>query len=756
VGPSALLNFKITISIIAAIVVAGSIGIFFTLMPSSPTPSTFYTVPQNIFDSTPISSDSSQELKKFSSYDELKKFLETAQTYNTDYNYARNGGAITLDRTVYPTPFAVPTMAPKLQAGSAQWNSGEEIPAPMTDSDANSNSRMDFESAPDGSSTPNYSTTNVQVKNVDEPDFLKNDDKYVYIVSGDKLTIIDANPAESAKIVLKVGLDIPQGQSLQNIFLNKDRLVIFYQDSRETDYIPQYNYAPTKIYSNLTHIVILDVSNKESAKIIKNYSIDGYYNNARMVGNNVYLITINSVNYGQPIIPLIRDDSKIIVTPDVYYFDNPEENYNFNTVTSLDIFADKLNSETFMMGGANTIYMSEDNLYIAYQKNPPPRFYQYQEKDRFFGAILPLLPTDIQQKVKEISNDSTLNDQQKWNRVSELLQDTYNKMSAQEKSQLFQKIQKAVNDYDFKIQAELLKTVVHKIALNQGDLKYIAKGEVPGRLLNQFSMDESGNRFRVATTSEFYAYRQVMHNNVYVLDENLKTVGSLEGIAKDEQIYSARFMGDRLYLVTFKRMDPFFVIDLSTDTPKVLGELKLPGFSNYLHPYDDTHVIGIGRETQENQYGGVHAEGVKIALFDVSDVSNPKTIDTEVIGKQGTDSEVLSDHKAMLFDKQKGILSIPITDYGKQEIVNGNYVNEMWRGFYVYNIDTSGLTLKGTITHSNSTSYDYYGYGNRSFYIDDTLYTVSSNLMKMNDLSDLHEINKIRFRDDGKLVQYVD
>ncbi|MBI5697790.1 MAG: beta-propeller domain-containing protein [Thaumarchaeota archaeon] len=330
-------------------------------------------------------------------------------------------------------------------------------------------------------------------------------------------------------------------------------------------------------------------------------------------------------------------------------------------------------------------------------------------------------------------------------------------MSSQEKSNLFQKIQNAINEYDLRIQEQTLRTIVHKIALNQGQLKYIAKGEVPGRLLNQFSMDESENRFRIATTSEYYGYKTILHNNVYVLDENLKTVGSLEGIAKDETIYSSRFMGDRLYLVTFKRMDPFFVIDLSTDTPKVLGELKIPGFSNYLHPYDENHVIGIGRETKENQWGGVQAEGVKIALFDVTNVSNPTTIDVETIGKQGTDSEVLSDHKAMLFDKQKGILSIPITDYSQQPYVDGRYMEQKtMRGFYVFDVDTSGFTLKGVIPHSNSTGYEYYGYGSRSFYIDDTLYTVSSNLMKMNALSDLHEINQLKFRDDGKLVQYID
>src|SRR5207245_8010895 len=180
--------------------------------------------------------------------------------------------------------------------------------------------------------------------------------------------------------------------------------------------------------------------------------------------------------------------------------------------------------------------------------------------------------------------------------------------------------------------------------------------------LSQYSMYESGKRFRVATTSEYYnsVNGNWQSNNVYVLDDSLNIVGHLEKIAPNEKIYSARFMGDKLYLVTFHRIDPFFVIDLSADTPKVLGALKIPGYSSYLHPYDDMHVIGIGKETKQNQYGGLQPLGVKIALFDVSDVTNPVTVDTFSIGGQGTDSEILSEPKAFLFDKEKNILSIPI------------------------------------------------------------------------------------------------
>ncbi len=153
-------------------------------------------------------------------------------------------------------------------------------------------------------------------------------------------------------------------------------------------------------------------------------------------------------------------------------------------------------------------------------------------------------------------------------------------------------------------------------------------------------MDESGDRFRVATTNEIYTQYEgtIRSNAVYVLDEQLEIVGELEEIAPDESIFSTRFMGDRLYMVTFQQIDPFFVIDLSSDTPKILGELKIPGFSNYLHPYDEEHVIGVGRDTKEIENGRVQQLGIKIALFNVADVNNPKVVDDIIIGDSSTQS----------------------------------------------------------------------------------------------------------------------
>src|SRR5438445_1725561 len=510
-----------------------------------------------------------QGLKKFNSVNELQKFLLDSQIQASAQYYGNpvHGGLeqklarADVGETTHPSMTAG-APAPEVQQGTATTAGAQ------------------------------YSTTNVQIAIIDEHDFLKNDNKYAYVLSQDKLTVIDAYPGETAKIVSKVGLDV-KGDNLHNMFLNKDRLVIFYNDNTEHYAIPKYDYIPNPVYTPVTHAVILDVTDKENPKILKNYEVTGYYTGARMIGDYVYLISNSYVDYVHPMLPILRGASGVAITPDVYYFNNPEPNYNFDTITSFNIFSDEISSKTFMMGATGTLYVSNDAIYLTYQKYHPYYYDESYTKDRFFKAILPLLPDDIQVQVKSIDADN-LDSSQKWAQISDLLQNTYNKMSENYKNALFDKIQKAIVEYDIKIQQDYRKTAIQKFAINNGTITYVSKGEVPGYLLNQYSMDEFGKRFRVATTSEYYDSKGITTaNNVYVLDDSLNIMGGLEKVAPEESIYSARFMGEKLYLVTYQRIDPFFVIDLSGDTPKVLGALKIPGYSSYLHPYDDTHVIGI-------------------------------------------------------------------------------------------------------------------------------------------------------------------
>jgi len=298
------------------------------------------------------------------------------------------------------------------------------------------------------------------------------------------------------------------------------------------------------------------------------------------------------------------------------------------------------------------------------------------------------------------------------------------------------------------------KSSIHRIHIEGDEIEYVASGEVPGMVLNQFSMDEYDGYFRVATTT----YGETTRNHVYILDMSLNIVGSLEDLAPGETIYSARFMGERGYLVTFKQVDPLFVIDLSDPRyPEELGYLKVTGYSDYLHPYDENHLIGIGKETTEEGEFAWY-QGVKISLFDVSDVSNPREIDKEIIGHRGTDSPVLWDHKAFLFDKSRNLMVIPVlvAEVDESEYPEGvpawAYGEPVWQGAYVFHVSPdTGIGLDGRITHIENLGdleegyYYYYSPFSveRSLYIDDVLYTVSQAKIKMNSLENLDYINEV-------------
>src|SRR4030067_539724 len=210
------------------------------------------------------------------------------------------------------------------------------------------------------------------------------------------------------------------------------------------------------------------------------------------------------------------------------------------------------------------------------------------------------------------------------------------------------------------------------------------KGSVAGYVLNQHSMDEYNGNFRLATTT----WKETTRNAIYVLNSNLATIGEvrLENAELRETIQSARFIGDKAYVVTFEQKDPFFVLDMSNPTaPRVAGKLEIPGYSSYLHPYDENHIIGLGMENST----------VKLSLFDVTNVNTPTEIEKYIVKGDYTSSQALYEPKAFLFDKAKQLLVIPvsITQYGavtpgitepggKVISTQGGY----WDGAYVFKL----------------------------------------------------------------------
>lgn len=288
------------------------------------------------------------------------------------------------------------------------------------------------------------------------------------------------------------------------------------------------------------------------------------------------------------------------------------------------------------------------------------------------------------------------------------------------------------------------------------NFKYIGSSEIQGEIVNQFSLNELNNNLFVAYTKDKFSENS--ENNLISFDKNMKKISELSGLAKGEKIYSVRFVKDKAHIVTFKQVDPLFVIDIKNPkSMQVLGYLKIPGYSNYLHPYKDNYLIGFGQNTMTKENNVVVNNGFKISLFDLNDFNNPKEVDTQNIGTRGSYSLIEYNHKALMFDDTRDIFSIPVyvTKSEKSSSNDESFYNitPTFMGAYVYNISEKGFDLKGRITHynnkeQNNAKYDVYEYDKqiqRIIQIKDNIYTVSNYGIKINNINTLKEISELKF-----------
>jgi len=579
-----------------------------------------------------------------------------------------------------------------------------------------------------------YSTTNIQVEGVDEADIVKSDGKFIYNFSSDnygsqsELIITDAYPIESSRIVSRTSLN--DFYPLE-MFILEDRLLVFGNkqgfiggpvpleggsggsDGAGRTTIAMPDYYPYYYGSGTVSARLYDISDRAFPFLEKEIEFSGNYLTSRLIGSKAYFV-VNSYPYvvyplekqQDNIIPLMAEDGvvKRIAEPTEIGFLPPTPAESFVTIVSLDLESEETNKETFL-GSAQSMFASLDNIYLGSSVWLPPE--------------TPIID-DVQ---RTIFGD---------------------------------------NEY----------TVINKFNLNNGEINFVGEGKVPGHVLNQFSMDEFEGKFRIATTvGQVWNTQSQSQNNLYVLDEQMTRIGALEGLAPGEKIYSARFMGPRAYMVTFKKVDPLFVIDVSNPYfPTVLGKLKIPGYSDYLHPIDSTHIIGVGKDTIDPSgdllsgrgFDFAWYQGLKMAVFDVSDVSNPIEMHKIVVGDRGTESYALQDHKAFLYDKEKELLVLPIMlaeipEEEKRPLEENQrspaYGVPVFQGAFVYRLTlANGFEERGRITHISAEEdlksgyyYDDRSTVKRALFIDNILYTLSGKMLKANDLDTLQELKEIVF-----------
>jgi len=338
--------------------------------------------------------------------------------------------------------------------------------------------------------------------------------------------------------------------------------------------------------------------------------------------------------------------------------------------------------------GESVVYMGTESIFLTFVE-PIDQVGFFLEFVRENGS---LFPSDLAERLERLSGYD-IGFEAKSVELSRLVRNVFLGKDQDESLRLRTEIGNRMADYRQRTIREQESTGIVKIAID--GLRVVGSGSVPGVLLDDFSLDEYDGSLRVATTvggrSSFFADIPTgsvrSENDVRILDERLRETGSVTGLGADERIYSARFIADRGYLVTFRETDPFYVLDLSDpERPRMTGELDIPGYSSYLHPLGEGLVLGIGKE----------GTSVKLSLFDVSDPSDPKESSKYLLDEYW--SEAVSDRRAFLSDTERKVFFLP-----------GN------KGGYVFSYDGGNLSLALAVSGSRI---------RRATYVGDTLHIV--------------------------------
>ena len=603
------------------------------------------------------------------------------------------------------------------------------------------------------------SKTNVQVEGVDEADIVKNDGKYLYILGNSKntglpeISIVDIqNPAEM-KIVAKIlsgsnGTDKYYDYPIE-FYIAENKLIVVSSTSvarddngKETaeskssdggvsapvvgeetdeevtlgsspDYSAPSNQSGTDssravssteqktadkpvaggdsssasdrsayglLNGNIpvTKVAVYDVTDKTKPVLFREFSQDGEYVSSRLIENSFYLVSNNPVYAAKDnikkenCIPYTNDsaaeDEFVMLPANCIALPVNVQTAVYSVVSGFDFTSKDSEATTkAVLGGGNNIYANEKHLYVAVSIS------SFDEKSVRFAKTF----------------DSVM------------------------------------------LSVGMDNTEIMRFDIEDGKVIYKNKAPAAGNILNQYSMDEYNGYFRIATT---YTNEKTLdtESGVYIYNDAMELVGTLDGLAPTERIYSARFTGERLHLVTFRQTDPLFVIDLSDPSkPQTLGQLKIPGFSNYMHPYADNLMIGIGMEATEDG----RATGMKISLFDSTDPQNPKEISKYLIEGNYSSSDVQYNPKALLFSKEKNIIGFPVMI--DTTVIENNIASNFGTKsvFIVFGIENNNKIVKRAEIENEKSTSSIYSNLFRGAYVDETLFTISNLSVKASNMS---------------------
>jgi len=558
------------------------------------------------------------------------------------------------------------------------------------------------------------SDTYVQVVGIDEADKVKTDGKYIYLATTpdysnyidtplimDEVDIIDNDImpiVDNIKLIDKVKMPIHEQKASIAVIntLPVDELKKITDIEGDGDLLLIDNYLVLIGDDTVEAFDISDIEEINSAWKIEleenNYIVD-----IRLIGEQIYLVTGTYLyDYGCEI-PLYQNiaHTTSIQCTDIYYPLDADVSEQVFTVSKIESKTGEVNETVSFLGtfGSTVIYMSYENIYVTYSSREWQSEYNIAVKLVTDGQFDSILPDNIINDLKRIINYD-ISETSKQNEIGIIMDKYIDGLEYEEKEILEEQMGEVLENYMKEHKRDFSMTGIVKI--RNTDLALRSTTKIPGYLLNSFSMDEYNGNLRVATTTDANLSTDSF-NDLYILDEKLKEIGSILDYGEDERIYAVRYMGEKAYVVTYRETDPLYIMDLSdSKDPKITGELKIPGYSSFLHELSDGLLLGVGKEGRK----------VKISLFDTSDITKPQEVDMILLDESWSD--LVSDHHAFLVDEKHKVFVIPAGD----------------KAYIVDYSDDKELKIVLKVTNIQAT---------RSLYIDDYIYIIANTEIKVVD-----------------------
>lgn len=503
-----------------------------------------------------------------------------------------------------------------------------------------------------------YSDTNVREEGVGEADIIKTNGRQMFILNRDKIKIVSIESEEMEQLGT---IQLESESYYAELYVNEDRVVAVYSQETYEEADANAKIAAEVFYRQSTVAEVFDISDPENPERIGKISQSGNYNTVRIVGDYVYLFSdfYADISHGR--------DGIAAYIPEV----------QGESIASTDILMPAIGE------GQQYTVISSFSL-----KNPEEKI----DKKAVFGA----------DGMCYVSSESIYICDAQGNPKG----------------------------------SDVTQTCIRKLSYSDGKTTPVGQTKVDGTLRNSFSIDEyDGNLRMVTTVTPVYgdvmplsgdtavssSEEAVSSNTLYILDENLEELSRIEELAPDEDVYSARFMGEIGYFVTYRQIDPLFSVDLSDpENPEILGELKIPGFSEYLHPYGEGQLLGIGMDVDET---GTVTNGVKLSMFDTSDPTDVQEVEKYVI-EDAYSTEVSYNYKAALVDADKNLIGFLAYCDG------GAY-------YYVFSYGDDGFECQF--------EKDMLGYNNniRGIYVGDMFYIVTGNTIESFTLDSFDKVDDI-------------